>query len=218
MPRTPDDWAEEILPEIDDEDAWWVPDEDRIIGGFTVPTPGAPKKDGVEVYWTDGDVFDEYDYPFAHALALVGGDTILLNDVYRAVIGHRTLLHELSHSFGYRHGDGGVMNIKMDGEDAEDMDPDTPPAEPTRVPADNCAGFEVLDWSASALGTVVTAFGQGKLPASRLGYGVTKYASNGASDVLYTSSFNDFGGVKATDSAYGRLRMTVGYFYGLPTV
>jgi len=218
MDSHPDDWAAERLPQIDDADDWWIPDDDRILAGFTVPTPGAPDKDGIEVFWTGSDVFDQKGYPFAYALSLVGGDTILLNDAMRQLIGHRALLHELSHSFGHRHGDGGIMNIKMEQADAADMASDVDLASPTREPAAKCAGFAVLNWSASALGRVVTAYGKGLLPASRLGYAVTKYGKSGASDLLYTSSFNDFGGYKRTDAAYSRLRMTTGHFYGLPTL
>lgn len=150
----------------------------------------------IEVYWQPQSYFDDWGYPFARGGAIIGGNRIVLNRDRADSIDDYTILHELAHCLGYRHGDGGIVDtdtaLYADTGDRRG----TTLATPTRDVATSFDAYFLIErWTANVLGELVTAFGQGDIPAVQLGTAVTRYAGESRlEDIYIRHSFDGFGG------------------------
>jgi len=149
----------------------------------------------VDVYWRGQGFFDERGHFFAFALGSVGGDTVVLNSDERAEIDDYSLLHELAHTLGYRHGDGGIVDSDVALFSSGDRN-GSGLAEPTRAVADSFDAYELYEeWDVGTLGELGGAFAGDELLITELGTAGQRFASDSeVEDVHIEHSHNGFGG------------------------
>jgi len=169
----------------------------------------------VDVFWRGQEFFDKRGYFFARALGSVGGDAVVLNRDERTEIDDYALLHELAHTLGYRHGDGGIVNSdvalfsdKGDRDGAE-------LAEPTRDVADSFDGYGIYEeWGIETLGELGVAFAGDDLLVTELGTAGQRFAANSdVEDVHIRHSHGGFGGVFDRGPQPGSENVHAGRFY-----
>jgi hypothetical protein len=149
----------------------------------------------VEVYWKPQEYFDERGYFFSYAVSNVGGSLITLNKGRRAEINDYVLTHELAHSLGYRHGDGGIVNTDTALSDTGDRTGDTL-EESTKDVGNSFDAYEVYErWDVGVLGDLGVEFAQDNLLVTELGKAGQRFASNSSvEDIHIRNSHNGFGG------------------------
>jgi len=169
----------------------------------------------VDVFWRGQGFFDERGHFFARALGSVGGDTIVLNRDERGEIDDYTLLHELAHTLGYRHGSGGIVNSDVAlSADTGDRD-GTELADPTRDVADSFDGYDIYEeWGVETLGDLGVAFAGDDLLVSELGTAGQRFAANSdVEDIHIKHSHDGFGGEFDAGPQPGSENVHAGRFY-----
>jgi hypothetical protein len=169
----------------------------------------------VDVYWRGQGFFDERGHFFARALGSVGGDTIVLNSDEQGEIDDYALLHELAHTLGYRHGDGGIVNSDVAlFSDNGDRD-GTELAEPTRDVADSFDGYGIYEeWGIETLGELGVAFAGDDLLVTELGTAGERFAANSdVEDIHIEHSHDGFGGEFDAGPQPGSDNIHAGRFY-----
>ena len=169
----------------------------------------------VDVFWRGQEFFDKLGYPFARALGSVGGDTAVLNRDDRGDIDDYTLLHELAHTLGYRHGDGGIVDSDVAlFSDAGDRD-GTELAGPTRDVADSFDAYDIYEeWDVETLGELGAAFAGDGLLVTELGTAGQRFAANSdVEDIHIKHSHTGFGGVFDAGPQPGSDNIYAGRFY-----
>lgn len=130
---------------------------------------------------------------------------------------NRWLLHELGHTLGYNHVDGGVMDYSMP--DGEPEPCDLSPV--TRDIAAASPGFEPYALDRAGIQSLANAYGDGDVALEPMRWAIDRWAAGDDCDVvLYTDNFDGFGGY------YDDRRMALGqpvyqragYFYGHPSL
>jgi hypothetical protein len=169
----------------------------------------------VDVFWRGQEFFDKRGHFFARALGSVGGDTIVLNSDERAEIDDYSLLHELAHTLGYRHGDGGIVDSDVAlFSDNGDRD-GTELAEPTRDVADSFDGYGIYEeWGIETLGELGVAFAGDDLLVTELGTAGERFAANSdVEDIHIEHSHDGFGGEFDAGPQPGSDNIHAGRFY-----
>jgi len=169
----------------------------------------------VDVYWKSQDFFDARGYFFAHAVANVGGTTIALNKGNSQYIDDYVILHELAHSLGYRHGDGGIVNTDVAlFEDNGDRSGDTLQS-PTKDVGRSFDAYDIYsEWDVETLGKLGASFAQNNLLVSELGEAGKRFASNSTiEDIHIKNSHNGFGGIHDTTIKSNPTNVYAGHFY-----
>jgi len=169
----------------------------------------------VDVFWRGQGFFDERGHFFARALGSVGGDTIVLNRDRRTEIDDYTLIHELAHTLGYRHGDGGIVNSDVAlFSDKGDRD-GTELADPTRDVADSFDAYDIYEeWGVETLGDLGVAFAGDDLLVSELGTAGERFAANSdVEDIHIEHSHDGFGGEFDAGPQPGSENVHAGRFY-----
>lgn len=149
----------------------------------------------VEVYWKSQEYFDERGYFFSYGVSNVGGSLIILNKGRLEEINDYVLTHELAHSLGYRHGDGGIVNTDTALFNTGDRTGDTL-EESTKDVGNSFDAYEVYKrWNIETLGILGTEFAQDNLLVTELGKAGQRFASNSSVEDLHIkNSHNGFGG------------------------
>jgi hypothetical protein len=179
------------LTPTDDPD-FVVESADSGAGSATTP---------VEVHWRPESEFADLGFPFAYAFATVGGETVYLNSGAESEIDHYTLLHELAHSLGYRHGDGGVVNTDVAlFPSTGDRSPGGELAASTRDVAQTFARLRHIDsgeWGVETLADLGADFAAGGTGISQLGIAGGEFAmadGQQREEVYFESDYDGFGG------------------------
>lgn len=169
----------------------------------------------VDVFWRGQEFFDKRGYFFARALGSVDGDTIVLNRDEQGEIDDYALLHELAHTLGYRHGDGGIVNSDVAlSPDTGDRD-GTELAGPTRDVADSFEAYDIYEeWDVETLGELGARFAGDGLLVTELGTAGRRFAANSdVEDIHIKHSHTGFGGVFAVGPQPGSDNVHAGRFY-----
>jgi len=169
----------------------------------------------VEVYWRGQSFFDERGHFFARALGSVDGDTIVLNRDEQGEIDDYALLHELAHTLGYRHGDGGIVNSDVAlSPDTGDRD-GTELAGPTRDVADSFEAYDIYEeWDVETLGELGARFAGDGLLVTELGTAGRRFAANSdVEDIHIKHSHDGFGGEFDAGPQPGSENVHAGRFY-----
>jgi len=169
----------------------------------------------VDVFWRGQEFFDKRGYFFARALGSVGGDAVVLNRDERTEIDDYALLHELAHTLGYRHGDGGIVNSDVAVfSDTGDRD-GTELADPTRDVADSFDAYDIYEeWDVETLGDLGVAFAGDDLLMTELGTAGERFAANSdVEDIHIKHSYDGFGGVFDAGPQPGSENIHAGRFY-----
>lgn len=169
----------------------------------------------VDVFWRGQEFFDKRGYFFARALGSVDGDTIVLNRDEQGEIDDYALLHELAHTLGYRHGDGGIVNSDVAlSPDTGDRD-GTELAGPTRDVADSFEAYDIYEeWDVETLGELGARFAGDGLLVTELGTAGRRFAANSdVEDIHIKHSHAGFGGVFAVGPQPGSDNVHAGRFY-----
>jgi len=150
----------------------------------------------VDVFWRDQEFFDKRGYFFARALGSVGGNTIVLNRDERTDVDDYSLLHELAHTLGYRHGDGGIVNSDVALFAGRGDRDGTKLADPTRDVADSFDAYDIYEsWDIETLGKLGVAFAGDDLLVTELGTAGERFAANSdVEDIHIRHSHAGFGG------------------------
>jgi hypothetical protein len=167
---------------------------------FTVTVPNS-STDPVGIYWRPESDFTDLGVPFAYAYATLGGETIYLNSSEQSVIDHYTLLHELAHSLGYQHGDGGIVDTDVAlFSDTGDRSSGGGLAASTRDVAQTFTGLRHIDsgeWGVETLGDLGADFAAGATGISQLGIAGSEFAmadSKQREEVYFADDYDGFGG------------------------
>lgn len=169
----------------------------------------------VDVYWKSQDFFDARGYFFADAVANVGGNIIALNKGNSQYIDDYVMLHELAHSLGYRHGDGGIVNTNVAlFKDNGDRSGDTLQS-PTKDVGKSFDAYNLYtEWDVETLGELGASFAQNNLLVSELGEAGKRFASNNSiEDIHIKNSHNGFGGIHDTTIKSNPTNVYAGHFY-----
>jgi hypothetical protein len=213
----------------DDSDKWCISEvrsEDAGDGAPLTPTDdpdfvvdGSAAK-SINVHWRPESVFADLGFPFAHAYAIIGGEIIYLNSGAHSEINHYTLLHELAHSLGYRHGDGGIVNTDVAlFADTGDRSPDGELAASTRDVAQTFAGLRHIDsgeWDVETLGDLGSDFAAGGTGISQLGIAGSEFAmadGQQREEVYFESDYDGFGGRFETGYRDDAANVLTGRYY-----
>jgi len=169
----------------------------------------------VDVFWRGQEFFDERGYFFARALGSVGGNTIVLNRDERTEIDDYALLHELAHTLGYRHGDGGIVSSDVALFSGRGDRDGTKLADPTRDVADSFDAYGIYEeWDVEALGELGVAFAGDDLLMTELGTAGERFAANSdVEDIHIKHSHDGFGGVFDAGPQPGSENIHAGRFY-----
>jgi len=169
----------------------------------------------VDVFWRGQEFFDERGHFFARALGSIDGDTIVLNRDERGEIDDYGLMHELAHTLGHRHGDGGIVNSDVAlFSDNGDRD-GTELADPTRDVADSFDGYDIYEeWDVETLGELGVAFAGDDLLVTELGTAGERFAANSdVEDIHIKHSHAGFGGAFDAGPQPGSENIHAGRFY-----
>jgi len=169
----------------------------------------------VDVFWRGQAFFDERGHFFAYALGSVDGDTVVLNRDERTEIDDYALLHELAHTLGYRHGDGGIVNSDV-ALFSDDGDRDgTELADPTRDVADSFDAYDIYEqWGIKTLGELGVAVAGDDLLVTELGTAGERFAANSdVEDIHIKHSHDGFGGKFDAGPQPGSENIHAGRFY-----
>jgi hypothetical protein len=213
----------------DDSDKWCIAESnaaDVDDGAPLTPTDdpdfvvdGSAAK-SINVHWRPEATFADLGFPFAHGYATIGGETIYLNSGAQSEINHYTLLHELAHNLGYRHGDGGVVDPDVAlFANTGDRSPGGELAASTRDVAQTFAGLRHIDsgdWGIGMLGDLGSDFAAGGTGISQLGLAGSEFASPDGQqreEVYFTDSYDGFGGRFKTGYRDGAANVLTGRYY-----
>jgi hypothetical protein len=149
----------------------------------------------VEVYWKPQEYFDERGYFFSYAVSNVGGSLITLNKGRLEEINDYVLLHELAHSLGYRHGDGGIVNTDTALRNTGDR-MGNGLKKSTKDVGNSFDAYRIYNqWGVETLGELGVEFAQDNLLVTELGKAGERFASNSSVEDLHIrNSHNGFGG------------------------
>jgi len=169
----------------------------------------------VDVFWRGQEFFDKRGYFFARALGSVGGDAVVLNRDERTEIDDYALLHELAHTLGYRHGDGGIVNSDVALFSGNGDRDGTELADPTRDVADSFDGYDIYEeWGIETLGELGGAFAGDELLMTELGTAGQRFAANSdVEDIHIEHSHEGFGGEFDAGPQPGSDNIHAGRFY-----
>lgn len=174
------------------------------------------KKD-VNVYWMPESYFDDKGHHFARAIADLNGSIITLNKKYIEEIDDYVLLHELAHSLGYQHGDGGIVNSDVAlYENTGDRDQSqTELAESTTDVGNSFDAYDIYTaWDVVTLGVLGTEFAQDNMLVTELGTAGQRFASSRSiEDMLIKNSHNGFGGQFDSGLQADSTNVYAGQFY-----
>jgi hypothetical protein len=169
----------------------------------------------VNVYWVSQDFFDDRGYFFAYALAGINGNIIALNKAKKKDIDDYALLHELAHSLGYRHGDGGIVNTNValfnntgdrTGKSLEQS---------TKEVGNSFNSYTIYtEWDINSLGNLGSEFAADDLILSELGEAGKRFASTSSIEDLHIdNSHNGMGGMYNTGNKEDPRNIYAGRFY-----
>jgi hypothetical protein len=212
-----------------DIDKWCIAESDAAETGDGAPLTPTDDPDfvvddsaakSVNVYWRPGSVFADLGFPFARGYATIGGETIYLNSGAQSEINHYTVLHELAHSLGYRHGDGGVVDPDVAlFADTGDRSPGGGLAASTRDVAQTFTGLRHIDsseWDVETLGDLGSDFAAGGTGISQLGIAGQAFAmadGQQREEVYFTDSYGGFGGRFETGYRDDAANVLTGRYY-----
>jgi hypothetical protein len=161
--------------------------------------------------------FDDKGYHFARGVANLNGSIITLNNKYIDDMDDYVLLHELAHSLGYRHGDGGIVDIDVAlYENTGDRDrSQTELAESTTDVGDSFNAYDIYTaWDIDTLGDLGTEFAQDNMLVTELGTAGQRFASSSPiEDMHIKNSHNGFGGQFDSGPQPDSTNVYAGQFY-----
>jgi hypothetical protein len=130
------------------------------------------------------------------------------------------VLHELAHSLGYRHGDGGVVDPDVAlFADTGDRSPGGGLAASTRDVAQTFTGLRHIDsgeWGISTLGDLGSDFAAGGTGISQLGLAGSEFAvseTQQREEVYFDSDYDGFGGRFETGYRDDAANILTGRYY-----
>lgn len=169
----------------------------------------------VNVYWVSQDFFDDRGYFFAHALANINGNTIALNKGNKKYIDDYTLLHELAHSLGYRHGEGGIVNTNVALFNNTGDRTGKLLKESTKDVGNSFDSYTIYnEWNINSLGSLGSEFAQNDLVLSELGESGKRFASTSSIEDLHIdNSHNGMGGIYNNEPQEDPRNIYAGRFY-----
>jgi hypothetical protein len=221
------DSAADSDAEDDGSDQWCIAESDTGDAGAPLTPTTDPDfvVDGsaaksINVHWQPEAIFADLGVPFAYAYAAIGGETIYLNSGAQSRVDHYTLLHELAHSLGYRHGDGGVVNSDVAlFANTGDRSPGEGLAASTRDVAQTFAGLRHIDsggWDVEILGDLGSDFAAGGTGISQLGIAGSEFAmadGQQREEIYVTDSYDGFGGRFETGYRDDAANILTGRYY-----
>ena len=176
---------------------------------------GSGTKD-VDVFWESGGFFSAIGHKYAYATAHLGGSVIKLNERYADQITDYTLLHELAHTLGYEHGDGGIVNLSTAIYTGAEGDKGGRTLEQSTTDVgESFDAYDVYtDWDVTTLGELGASFAQEELLIGELGTAGNRFAANSTiEDVHITHSHDGFGGKFSSGPQSDSSNVYAGRFY-----
>lgn len=169
----------------------------------------------INIYWVSQDFFDDRGYFFAHALADINGNTIALNKGNKNDIDDYTLLHELAHSLGYRHGEGGIVNTDVALFNNTGDRNGKSLKQSTKDVGNSFNAYTIYtEWDINSLGNLGSEFAADDLILSELGEAGKRFASTSSIEDLHIdNSHNGMGGIYNSGHQEDPRNIYAGRFY-----